>query len=182
MLTQVRKEYSKCFRHTYCCGGLPTESSHGSAKTSTTRTSARYSSGTQVDQQLHTVRDSPCVKKEKNTVFPAHTHSSHSSFTLLRIPKFKQLLMRMYFRHEHVGMAPKKCTSCILVSQVDQETQTLCHILQAASAVLHEYLSSVLPPLALAFIFFSLTSCAWEIVLRCIKSIASTFYYGESQN
>ncbi|TDH08645.1 hypothetical protein EPR50_G00099650 [Perca flavescens] len=30
-----------------CCGGLPTESSHGSAKTSTTRTSARYSSGTQ---------------------------------------------------------------------------------------------------------------------------------------
>uniref|UniRef100_A0AAX7TXT1 Adhesion G protein-coupled receptor L2a n=1 Tax=Astatotilapia calliptera TaxID=8154 RepID=A0AAX7TXT1_ASTCA len=43
----VRKEYSKCFRHTYCCGGLPTESSHGSAKTSTTRTSARYSSGTQ---------------------------------------------------------------------------------------------------------------------------------------
>uniref|UniRef100_A0A8C5HDY9 Adhesion G protein-coupled receptor L2a n=1 Tax=Gouania willdenowi TaxID=441366 RepID=A0A8C5HDY9_GOUWI len=41
---KVRKEYSKCFRHTYCCGGLPTESSHGSAKTSTTRTSARYSS------------------------------------------------------------------------------------------------------------------------------------------
>uniref|UniRef100_A0A672JEF8 Adhesion G protein-coupled receptor L2a n=1 Tax=Salarias fasciatus TaxID=181472 RepID=A0A672JEF8_SALFA len=44
---KVRKEYSKCFRHTYCCGGLPTESSHGPAKTSTTRTSARYSSGTQ---------------------------------------------------------------------------------------------------------------------------------------
>ncbi|XP_068174916.1 adhesion G protein-coupled receptor L2 isoform X7 [Antennarius striatus] len=44
---KVRKEYSKCFRHTYCCGGLPTENSHGSAKTSTTRTSARYSSGTQ---------------------------------------------------------------------------------------------------------------------------------------
>ncbi|XP_010769133.1 latrophilin-2 isoform X1 [Notothenia coriiceps] len=44
---KVRKEYSKCFRHTYCCGGLPTESSHSSAKTSTTRTSARYSSGTQ---------------------------------------------------------------------------------------------------------------------------------------
>uniref|UniRef100_A0A3Q3N9U2 Adhesion G protein-coupled receptor L2a n=1 Tax=Mastacembelus armatus TaxID=205130 RepID=A0A3Q3N9U2_9TELE len=44
---KVRKEYSKCFRHTYCCGGLPTESSHGSVKTSTTRTSARYSSGTQ---------------------------------------------------------------------------------------------------------------------------------------
>uniref|UniRef100_A0A3Q1CHI3 Adhesion G protein-coupled receptor L2a n=1 Tax=Amphiprion ocellaris TaxID=80972 RepID=A0A3Q1CHI3_AMPOC len=44
---KVRKEYSKCFRHTYCCRGLPTESSHGSAKTSTARTSARYSSGTQ---------------------------------------------------------------------------------------------------------------------------------------
>ncbi|XP_028855531.1 adhesion G protein-coupled receptor L2 isoform X5 [Denticeps clupeoides] len=44
---KVRKEYSKCFRHTYCCGGLPTENSHSSTKTSTTRTSARYSSGTQ---------------------------------------------------------------------------------------------------------------------------------------
>ncbi|XP_078801937.1 adhesion G protein-coupled receptor L2 isoform X5 [Oryzias latipes] len=45
---KVRKEYSKSFRHTYCCGGLTaTESSHGSAKTSATRTSARYSSGTQ---------------------------------------------------------------------------------------------------------------------------------------
>uniref|UniRef100_A0A673CDH5 Adhesion G protein-coupled receptor L2a n=1 Tax=Sphaeramia orbicularis TaxID=375764 RepID=A0A673CDH5_9TELE len=49
---KVRKEYSKCFRHTYCCGGLPTESSHGSAKTSTTRTSARYSSGTQVEHRF----------------------------------------------------------------------------------------------------------------------------------
>lgn len=53
LLTQVRKEYSKCFRHTYCCGGLPAESSHGSVKTSTTRTSARYSSGTQVEKLLH---------------------------------------------------------------------------------------------------------------------------------
>ncbi|XP_066548290.1 adhesion G protein-coupled receptor L2 isoform X5 [Amia ocellicauda] len=44
---KVRKEYSKCFRHSYCCGGLPTESSHSSSKASTTRTSARYSSGTQ---------------------------------------------------------------------------------------------------------------------------------------
>uniref|UniRef100_A0A674PRH8 Adhesion G protein-coupled receptor L2 n=1 Tax=Takifugu rubripes TaxID=31033 RepID=A0A674PRH8_TAKRU len=50
---KVRKEYSKCFRHTYCCGGLPAESSHGSVKTSTTRTSARYSSGTQVEKPLH---------------------------------------------------------------------------------------------------------------------------------
>lgn len=44
---KVRKEYSKCFRHTYCCGGLPTESPHSVVKTSTARTSARYSSGTQ---------------------------------------------------------------------------------------------------------------------------------------
>ncbi|XP_075471798.1 adhesion G protein-coupled receptor L2 isoform X2 [Ascaphus truei] len=44
---KVRKEYSKCFRHSYCCGGLPTESPHSSVKASTTRTSARYSSGTQ---------------------------------------------------------------------------------------------------------------------------------------
>uniref|UniRef100_A0A8C0FFT5 Adhesion G protein-coupled receptor L2 n=1 Tax=Bubo bubo TaxID=30461 RepID=A0A8C0FFT5_BUBBB len=43
----VRKEYGKCFRHSYCCGGLPTESPHSSVKASTTRTSARYSSGTQ---------------------------------------------------------------------------------------------------------------------------------------
>uniref|UniRef100_A0A8C9TIQ4 Adhesion G protein-coupled receptor L2 n=1 Tax=Scleropages formosus TaxID=113540 RepID=A0A8C9TIQ4_SCLFO len=44
---KVRKEYTKCFRHNYCCGGLPTENSHSSAKTSATRTTARYSSGTQ---------------------------------------------------------------------------------------------------------------------------------------
>ncbi|KAM8792166.1 adhesion G protein-coupled receptor L2 isoform 6-T16 [Rhynchonycteris naso] len=44
---KVRKEYGKCFRHSYCCSGLPTESPHSSVKASTTRTSARYSSGTQ---------------------------------------------------------------------------------------------------------------------------------------
>eukprot|EP00069_Balaena_mysticetus_P017104 bmy_10514T0 len=44
---KVRKEYGKCFRHSYCCGALPTESPHSSVKASTTRTSARYSSGTQ---------------------------------------------------------------------------------------------------------------------------------------
>ncbi|XP_041446254.1 adhesion G protein-coupled receptor L2 isoform X21 [Xenopus laevis] len=44
---KVRKEYSKCFRHSYCCGGLPTESPHSAVKASTARTSARYSSGTQ---------------------------------------------------------------------------------------------------------------------------------------
>uniref|UniRef100_A0AAQ4RKZ9 Adhesion G protein-coupled receptor L2 n=1 Tax=Gasterosteus aculeatus aculeatus TaxID=481459 RepID=A0AAQ4RKZ9_GASAC len=46
-LLQKKSYANKCFRHTYCCGGLPTESSHSSAKTSGTRTSARYSSGTQ---------------------------------------------------------------------------------------------------------------------------------------
>ncbi|XP_018609117.1 adhesion G protein-coupled receptor L2-like isoform X3 [Scleropages formosus] len=44
---KVRKEYSKCLRQSYCCGGLPAESSHSSAKTSTSRTSTRYSSATQ---------------------------------------------------------------------------------------------------------------------------------------
>uniref|UniRef100_A0A672RB42 Adhesion G protein-coupled receptor L2 n=1 Tax=Sinocyclocheilus grahami TaxID=75366 RepID=A0A672RB42_SINGR len=49
---KVRREYSKCLRHTYCCSGITTESSHNSTKTSTTRTSARYSSGTQVQTLL----------------------------------------------------------------------------------------------------------------------------------
>ncbi|XP_078075345.1 adhesion G protein-coupled receptor L2-like [Mustelus asterias] len=44
---KVRKEYSKCFRHSQCCSGLAADSSHSSAKTSTGRTSARYSSGSQ---------------------------------------------------------------------------------------------------------------------------------------
>ncbi|XP_034164557.1 adhesion G protein-coupled receptor L2 isoform X2 [Pangasianodon hypophthalmus] len=44
---KVRREYSKCLRHTSCCSSLPSESSHSSTKTATTRTSARYSSGTQ---------------------------------------------------------------------------------------------------------------------------------------
>uniref|UniRef100_A0A8C9T0S2 Adhesion G protein-coupled receptor L2 n=1 Tax=Scleropages formosus TaxID=113540 RepID=A0A8C9T0S2_SCLFO len=59
---KVRKEYTKCFRHNYCCGGLPTENSHSSAKTSATRTTARYSSGTQVKLlkiiQIHVVAKS----------------------------------------------------------------------------------------------------------------------------
>ncbi|KAK7945537.1 hypothetical protein WMY93_001265 [Mugilogobius chulae] len=44
---KVRKEYSKCFRQSQCCGALPSEGSHSSAKTSTSRSTARYSSATQ---------------------------------------------------------------------------------------------------------------------------------------
>ncbi|XP_077412678.1 adhesion G protein-coupled receptor L2b.1 isoform X5 [Vanacampus margaritifer] len=44
---KVRKEYSKCFRQSKCRGTLPPEGSHGSVKTATSRTTARYSSATQ---------------------------------------------------------------------------------------------------------------------------------------
>ncbi|XP_077375088.1 adhesion G protein-coupled receptor L2b.1 isoform X5 [Festucalex cinctus] len=44
---KVRKEYSKCFRQSQCRGTLPPEGSHGSVKTATSRTTARYSSATQ---------------------------------------------------------------------------------------------------------------------------------------
>ncbi|CDQ58667.1 unnamed protein product [Oncorhynchus mykiss] len=44
---KVRKEYSKCFRQSQCCGGLPSEGSHSSAKAATSRSTARYSSATQ---------------------------------------------------------------------------------------------------------------------------------------
>uniref|UniRef100_A0AAY4AHU3 Uncharacterized protein n=1 Tax=Denticeps clupeoides TaxID=299321 RepID=A0AAY4AHU3_9TELE len=44
---KVRKEYSKCFRQSNCCGGLPSENSHSSTKTSGSRSTARYSSATQ---------------------------------------------------------------------------------------------------------------------------------------
>uniref|UniRef100_A0A7N8YCQ0 Adhesion G protein-coupled receptor L2-like n=1 Tax=Mastacembelus armatus TaxID=205130 RepID=A0A7N8YCQ0_9TELE len=44
---KVRKEYSKCFRQSQCCGALPPEGSHSSAKTATSRSTARYSSATQ---------------------------------------------------------------------------------------------------------------------------------------
>ncbi|CAL1579525.1 unnamed protein product [Knipowitschia caucasica] len=44
---KVRKEYSKCFRQSQCCGALPSEGPHSSAKTSTSRSTARYSSATQ---------------------------------------------------------------------------------------------------------------------------------------
>uniref|UniRef100_A0A8C4IM11 Latrophilin-2 n=1 Tax=Dicentrarchus labrax TaxID=13489 RepID=A0A8C4IM11_DICLA len=45
---KVRKEYSKCFRQSQCCGALPPEGPHSSAKTATSRSTARYSSATQV--------------------------------------------------------------------------------------------------------------------------------------
>uniref|UniRef100_A0A8D3DTZ2 Uncharacterized protein n=1 Tax=Scophthalmus maximus TaxID=52904 RepID=A0A8D3DTZ2_SCOMX len=44
---KVRKEYSKCFRQSQCCGALPSEGSHSSAKAATSRSTARYSSATQ---------------------------------------------------------------------------------------------------------------------------------------
>ncbi|XP_041659359.1 adhesion G protein-coupled receptor L2-like isoform X7 [Cheilinus undulatus] len=44
---KVRKEYSKCFRQSQCCGALPAEGPHSSAKTATSRSTARYSSATQ---------------------------------------------------------------------------------------------------------------------------------------
>lgn len=53
---QVRKEYSKCFRQSQCCGGLPSEGSHSSAKAATSRSTARYSSATQVQYILGTVQ------------------------------------------------------------------------------------------------------------------------------
>ncbi|KAM9790047.1 adhesion G protein-coupled receptor L2b.1 [Syngnathus typhle] len=44
---KVRKEYSKCFRQSRCCGALPPKGPHSSVKTATSRTTARYSSATQ---------------------------------------------------------------------------------------------------------------------------------------
>ncbi|XP_034038375.1 adhesion G protein-coupled receptor L2-like isoform X6 [Thalassophryne amazonica] len=44
---KVRKEYSKCFRQSQCCGALPPEGPHSSAKTTASRSTARYSSATQ---------------------------------------------------------------------------------------------------------------------------------------
>uniref|UniRef100_A0A4W5K886 Adhesion G protein-coupled receptor L2 n=1 Tax=Hucho hucho TaxID=62062 RepID=A0A4W5K886_9TELE len=67
---KVRKEYIKCFRHTYCCGGLPTESSHSSTKTSTTRTSARYSSGTQlINSKPASLSPNNCPLKQSESSF-----------------------------------------------------------------------------------------------------------------
>ncbi|XP_051989781.1 adhesion G protein-coupled receptor L2-like isoform X1 [Xyrauchen texanus] len=44
---KVRKEYSKCFRQSRCCGGLPSDGPHSVNKTSASRSTARYSSATQ---------------------------------------------------------------------------------------------------------------------------------------
>ncbi|XP_051556558.1 adhesion G protein-coupled receptor L2-like isoform X4 [Myxocyprinus asiaticus] len=44
---KVRKEYSKCFRQSQCCGGLPSDGPHSANKTSASRSTARYSSATQ---------------------------------------------------------------------------------------------------------------------------------------
>ncbi|XP_019900840.1 adhesion G protein-coupled receptor L2 isoform X10 [Esox lucius] len=54
---KVRKEYSKCFRQSQCCGGLPSEGSHNSAKTATSRSTARYSSATQVQYILESYQE-----------------------------------------------------------------------------------------------------------------------------
>lgn len=50
---------------------MPAESSHGSVKTSTTRNSARYSSGTQVEKLLHSAgvqRVLDCPVRRSNSI------------------------------------------------------------------------------------------------------------------
>ncbi|XP_060037844.1 adhesion G protein-coupled receptor L1 isoform X2 [Erinaceus europaeus] len=44
---KVHKEYSKCWRHSYCCIRSPPGGAHGSLKTSAMRNNARYYTGTQ---------------------------------------------------------------------------------------------------------------------------------------
>ncbi|XP_062871965.1 adhesion G protein-coupled receptor L1 [Trichomycterus rosablanca] len=44
---KVHKEYSKCLRHSYCCGRASSSSSHGSLKNSALRTNNRYYTSSQ---------------------------------------------------------------------------------------------------------------------------------------
>ncbi|KAG9343191.1 hypothetical protein JZ751_014170 [Albula glossodonta] len=67
-LTGVRKEYSKCLRQSHCCRGVATDSSHSSAKTSTSRVNARYSSATQM----------PCTQVEKRGEKKKKEHPRHA--------------------------------------------------------------------------------------------------------
>uniref|UniRef100_A0A8C9SZQ9 Adhesion G protein-coupled receptor L2 n=1 Tax=Scleropages formosus TaxID=113540 RepID=A0A8C9SZQ9_SCLFO len=71
---KVRKEYSKCLRQSYCCGGLPAESSHSSAKTSTSRTSTRYSSQSRIRRMWNDT-----VRKQSESSFMSTDINSSST-------------------------------------------------------------------------------------------------------
>uniref|UniRef100_A0A1A8HL61 Latrophilin 2 n=1 Tax=Nothobranchius kuhntae TaxID=321403 RepID=A0A1A8HL61_NOTKU len=152
---KVRKEYSKCFRHTYCCGGLPTESSHGSTKTSTTRTSARYSSGTQSrirrmwndtvvdcglsldDAAFEKMIISELVHNNLRACTKSHQQQQHS--TLRHPPPHQQ--PPQYHHHHHTERAPPKVTVVGGSSSEDDaivaDTSSLVHVGDTVGLELH---------------------------------------------
>ncbi|XP_062336519.1 adhesion G protein-coupled receptor L2-like isoform X4 [Osmerus eperlanus] len=67
---KVRKEYSKCFRQSQCCRRLPSEGPHSAAKTATSRSTARYSSATQVQDRSRIRRMwNDTVRKQSESSF-----------------------------------------------------------------------------------------------------------------
>ncbi|XP_056912196.1 adhesion G protein-coupled receptor L2-like isoform X4 [Takifugu flavidus] len=63
---KVRKEYSKCFRQSQCCGALPPEGPHA-AKAATSRSTAHYSSATQQSRIRRMWNDT--VRKQSESSF-----------------------------------------------------------------------------------------------------------------
>ncbi|XP_059504136.1 adhesion G protein-coupled receptor L2 isoform X10 [Stegostoma tigrinum] len=74
---KVRKEYNKCFRHSQCCSGLTGDNSLNSAKASTSRTSARYSSGSQ-SRIRRMWNDTVRKQSESSFISVTYRDTSHS--------------------------------------------------------------------------------------------------------
>uniref|UniRef100_A0A7N6AQK9 Uncharacterized protein n=1 Tax=Anabas testudineus TaxID=64144 RepID=A0A7N6AQK9_ANATE len=73
---KVRKEYSKCFRQSQCCGALPPEGSHSSAKTATSRSTARYSSATQVGSRIRRMWNDTVRKQSESSFISGDINST----------------------------------------------------------------------------------------------------------
>lgn len=93
IFSQVRKEYSKCFHQSQCCGALPSEGSHSSAKAATSRSTARYTSATQVHARTERHHSQRCLwimwedhGYDFYTVFYTLT-STHSQLTFIHYIK-----------------------------------------------------------------------------------------------
>ncbi|XP_035381195.1 adhesion G protein-coupled receptor L1 isoform X3 [Electrophorus electricus] len=88
---KVHKEYSKCLRHSYCCGRSSTSSSHGSLKNSALRTNNRYYTGSQA-RHAATHRQSR-IRRMWNDTVRKQTESSFMSGDINSTPTLNRATM-----------------------------------------------------------------------------------------
>ncbi|XP_060768447.1 adhesion G protein-coupled receptor L2-like isoform X4 [Neoarius graeffei] len=94
---KVRKEYGKCFRQSQCCGALPQDNSHSVGKTSTSRSTARYSSATQ--SRIRRMWNDTVRKQSESSFISGDINSTSTLNQARRTPESANLFLCSVFFH-----------------------------------------------------------------------------------